>query len=96
MSDYQRYTADPVREVLRKADEILTTRAGLKRTREGRHTVTYGGPEGTVTVDAHRHGLSTDVVVNTNQLRTSKVDGVIRYFLNQLPYQPGDPERFGL
>ena len=96
MSDYQRYTADSTHEVLRKADEILVERAGLKRTREARHTVTYAGPEGTVTVDAHRHGLSTDVVVNTNQLRTSKVDNVVRYFLNQLPYQPGDPARAGI
>lgn len=91
MSDYQRYTADPVREVLRKADEILTERAGLARQRESRHSVTYTGPEGTVVVDAHRHGLITDVIARTNQLRTSKVDSVVRYLLNQLPYQPRDP-----
>jgi hypothetical protein len=93
MSDYQRYTVDSIREVFRKADEILTERAGLRRSRESRHSVTYNGAEGTVTVDAHRHGPATEVVVITNQLRTSKVDGVVRYLLNQLPYQPGDPAR---
>ena len=91
MSDYQRYTADPSREVLRKAEEILTERGGLRRTRESRHSVTYPGAEGTVILDVHRHGMLTDVVARTNQLRTSKVDGVVRYLLNQLPYQPGDP-----
>lgn len=91
MSDYQRYTADPVREVFRKADEILTERAGLRRTRESRHAVTYSGPEGTVMLDAHRHGLVTDVIARTNQLRTSKIDAVVRHLLNQLPYQPRDP-----
>ena len=91
MSDYQRYTADATREVFRKADEILTGRAGLHRTRESRHSVTYTGPEGTVVLDVHRHGMVTDVVARTNQLRTSKVDTVVRYLLNQLPYQPGDP-----
>lgn len=93
MSDYQRYTADPVREVFRKAEEILPVRAGLRVTRETGHSLTYAGAEGTVVVDAHRHGPQTDVVIRTNQLRTSKVDGVVRYLLNQLPYQPGDPER---
>jgi hypothetical protein len=91
MSDYQRYTADPTREVLRKADQILTERAGVRRTRESRHSVTYAGPEGTVVLDVHRHGVATDVVARTNQLRTSKLDAVVRYLLNQLPYQPGDP-----
>jgi hypothetical protein len=93
MSDYQRYTVDSVREVFAKAEEILPERAGLHRTRESRHSVTYTGAEGTVVLEAHRHGPATDVVARTNQLRTSKVDGVVRYLLNQLPYQPGDPAR---
>lgn len=93
MSDYQRYTADPIREVFRKAEELLPARAGLRRTRESAHSLTYNGPEGTVIIEAHRHGPQTDVVVRTNQLRTSKVDSVVRYLLNQLPYQPGDPPR---
>jgi hypothetical protein len=93
MSDYQRYTATPLRDVLTVADEILTTRGGLARTRESAHAVTYTGPEGTVELHAHRHGFQTDVVVHTNQLRTSKIDGVVRFLLNQFPYQPEDPAR---
>jgi hypothetical protein len=56
MSDYQRYTSLPVREVFQKAEEVLTERAGLTRSRDSRHSVTYTGAEGTVTLDAHRHG----------------------------------------
>lgn len=93
MSDYQRYTADPIREVFRKAEEILPERAGVQRTRDTRHSLTFSGAEGTVVVEAHRHGPETDVVVRTNQLRTSKLDTAVRHLLNQLPYQPGDPER---
>lgn len=93
MADYQRYTAEPVRQVFAKAAEILPERGGVSLTRESRHSVTYTGPEGTVVIEAHRHGPSTDVVARTNQLRTSKIDGVVRYLLNQLPYQPGDPPR---
>jgi hypothetical protein len=90
MSDYQRYTYLPVREVLQKADEILPARAGLKKTRDSSHGATYTGAEGTLNLEAHRHGPSTDVVISTNQLRTSKIDTVARFLLNQLPYQPGD------
>ena len=93
MSDYQRYTATPLREVLEKAEAIFTARGGLTRSRAAAHSVTWSGAEGTVTLDAHRHGPYTDVVVRTNQLRTSKIDGVARYLLDQLPYQPGDPAR---
>ncbi len=60
---------------------------------ESRHAVTYTGGEGTVTVEAHRHGPSTVVTAVTDRLRTSKLDGVVRYFMNQLPYQHGDPPR---
>lgn len=93
MSDYQRYTATPLRDVLAVADEILTTRGGLTRTQESAHGVTYTGPEGKVDLQAHRHGFQTDVVVRTDQLRTSKIDGVVRFLLNQFPYQPDDPAR---
>ena len=68
-------------------------RAGLLRTRADAHAATYSGGEGTASVHAHRHGPLTTVTVRTNQLRTSKLDIVVRHFLNQLPYQPGDPER---
>lgn len=93
MSDYERNTVVPTKKVLEIADEILTTRAGLKRTRGDHHGATYQGGEGTVAIDVHRHGPMTTVTVRTNQLRTSKVDGVVRHLLNQLPYQAGDPER---
>jgi hypothetical protein len=93
MSDYERSTVLPIREIFQRADEILTERAELARTDEGRHHVTYSGGEGTVTLEAHRHGPSTIVTIRTDRLRTSKVDGVVRYLLNQLPYQWGDPPR---
>jgi hypothetical protein len=93
MSDYQRYTADSVREVFRKAEQFLPERAGVRRARESTHSVTYSGAEGTLVLDAHRHGAQTDVIIRTNQLRTSKLDSAARFLLNQLPYQPGDPDR---
>ena len=93
MSDYERSTALPMREVFARADEIFRERAELERTQEDRHAVTYTGGEGTVTLEAHRHGPSTVVTARTDQLRTSKLDGVVRYLMNQLPYQPGDPPR---
>ncbi|MBA2244169.1 MAG: hypothetical protein H0W11_04380 [Gemmatimonadetes bacterium] len=93
MADYERSTVFPVREVFRIADEVFRERAELARTRESRHSVTYSGGEGTVTLDAHRHSASTVVTARTDQLRTSKLDIVARYLMNQLPYQPGDPPR---
>ncbi len=93
MSDYERNTIYPISKVFEVTDEVLPTRAGLERTRSGRHGVTYTGGEGTATIEAHRHGAMTTVTVRTNQLRTSKLDTVVRHLLNQLPYQPGDPAR---
>lgn len=93
MSDYERSTVLPVREVFAQAEQIFPERAELARTDAGRHHVTFSGAEGTVEVEAHRHGPYTVVVTRTDRLRTSKVDGVVRYFMNQLPYQPGDPPR---
>jgi hypothetical protein len=90
MSDYQRLTATPRRDVLSLAQEILTTRGGLERTHESAHALSFAGPEGVVELQAHRHGFQTDVIVRTDQLRTSKIDAVVRFLLNQLPYQPGD------
>lgn len=93
MSDYERQTALPIREIWERADEILTTRGELARTSEDRHTRAYSGAEGTVVVEVHRHGPTAVVTARTDRLRTSKVDTVVRYLLNQLPYQPGDPAR---
>jgi hypothetical protein len=93
MSDYERNTALGVHEALDLADQVLTGRAGVQRTRTDAHSATYVGGEGTASIKVHRHGPMTTVTVRTNQLRTSKLDIVVRHFLNQLPYQPGDPER---
>ncbi|HLL82523.1 MAG TPA: hypothetical protein VK420_07715 [Longimicrobium sp.] len=93
MSDYERSTVLPLREIYSRADQIFAERAELARTAESRHSVTYAGAEGTVTLEAHRHGPSTVVVARTDRLRTSKVDTVVRHLLNQLPYQHGDPPR---
>jgi hypothetical protein len=93
MSDYERSTVLSTREVFQRADEIFAERAELSRTADSRHSVTYAGTEGTVTLEAHRHGPATIVVARTDRLRTSKVDIVVRHLLNQLPYQHGDPPR---
>lgn len=93
MSDYERHTVLPTREVFRLADQILAERADLMRGREARHSVSYSGAEGTVNIHAHRHGQKTVVTIRTNQLRTSKIDNVVRYLMNQYPYEHGDPPR---
>lgn len=93
MSDYEKSTVLPVREVFARAHEVFTTRIALERSGESAHSLTYTGAEGTVTLDAHRHGPYTVVTARTNQLRTSRIDGVVRYLLNQCPYQEGDPAR---
>ena len=93
MADYERSTVFSTRQVFEKAHEVLTTRAELERREESRHGALYTGAEGTVDIDVHRHGPSTVVTIRTDRLRTSKVDGVVRYLMNQLPYQHGDPPR---
>jgi hypothetical protein len=93
MADYERITVLPIARVMELADEILTERAGVQRTRESGHNATYTGGEGTVAIEAHRHGPLTTVTIRTNQLRTSKLDIVVRHLMNQLPYQAGDPPR---
>ena len=93
MSDYERLTVLPTRDVFARAEEIFTERAELARGEASRHHVTFTGGEGTVTLEAHRHGPQTVVTARTDRLRTSKIDGVVRYFMNQLPYQWGDPPR---
>jgi hypothetical protein len=90
MAGYQRKTALGPSTVLEKAAEVLPDILGLSRTKEGGHSATYSGEEGTVTVTAHRHGPYTDVVAQTDRLRTSRLDYEVQRFLNQLPYEPGD------
>lgn len=93
MADYERNTVFPISKVKEIAEEILTTRGGLERTDQDLHSVTYTGGEGTVRLHTHRHGAVTTVTARTNQLRTSKIDTVVRHLLNQLPYQAEDAER---
>ncbi len=90
MAGYQRKTAFSPDEVLAKAEDFLPELLGLTRSKESSHSATYNGAEGTVTISAHRHGPYTDVVANTDRLRTSRLDYEVQRFLNQLPYEPGD------
>ena len=93
MSDYERNTVLPIAAVLELAHDILPSRAGVERTRTGHHGASYSGAEGTASIEAHRHGTKTTVTIRTDQLRTSKLDIVVRHLMNQLPYQAGDPPR---
>ena len=90
MAGYQRKTALSPNEVLSEAENFLQQILGLTRSHNSSHSATYDGAEGTVTLKAHRHGPYTDVVANTAQLRTSRMDYEVQKLLNQLPYEPGD------
>ena len=90
MAGYTRKTAYAPTEVLDKAETVLPSLLGLTRSQESSHGATYQGAEGTVTLSVHRHGPYTEVVANTDRLRTSRLDYEIQRFLNQLPYEPGD------
>lgn len=90
MAGYQRKTAAAPSRVLEEAAEFLPEMLGLSRTKESGHSATWSGEEGTVTLTAHRHGPYTDVVAQTDRLRTSRIDYEIQRFLNRLPYEPGD------
>lgn len=90
MAGYQRKTALGPAEVFEEAEDLLPDRLGLAQTKASGHSATYTGKEGTVTVTAHRHGHYTEVVAQTDRLRTSRMDYEIQRFLNRLPYEPGD------
>lgn len=90
MAGYQRKTAFAPEKVLETAEEFLPRMVGLTRSKSSAHGATYNGAEGTVTISAHRHGPYTQVVANTDRLRTSRLDYEVQRFLNQLPYEPGD------
>lgn len=87
---YERITAAPTREVLRLAEEVLTARLPIEVTDRGGHAITLAGGDGTVTITVHRHGLETQVHAATDQLRTSRLDLDVQYFMTLLPYQPED------
>jgi hypothetical protein len=90
MAGYQRKTARAPAEVMAEAEKVLPDILGLSRSKGSDHNATYSGREGTVTLSAHRHGPYTDVVAQTDRLRTSRMDYEIQRFLNRLPYEPGD------
>ncbi|MGH7468747.1 MAG: hypothetical protein ACRENP_12385 [Longimicrobiales bacterium] len=90
MASYERVTAATVRDILREAETVLTGRLPLVKTEQDHHSITLTGPDGTVTLRAHRHGLDTVVLANTDQLGTSRLDLDTQYFMGLLPYQPGD------
>jgi hypothetical protein len=90
MAGYVRKTILSPSEVMEEATDVLPDRLGLTAVRAGGHDATFTGREGTVTLGVHRHSLYTEVVAETDQLRTSRMDYEIQRFLNRLPYEPGD------
>jgi hypothetical protein len=87
---YERMTAAPTRDVLKLAEDVLTARLPIRRTAGDHHSVKLEGGDGIVTITTHRHGLDTLVHAATDQLRTSRLDLDVQYFMTLLPYQPGD------
>jgi hypothetical protein len=90
MATYERETASSIREVLRHAEEVLTARLPITKVGGDSHSVILSGADGTVTIGAHKHGVHTVVHAETDQLRTSRLDGDVQYLMTLLPYQPGD------
>lgn len=93
MAAYERLTAMKGTEAVELATEYLQQRIPLEVLEENEHSVTLRGGDGTITVSAHSHGMETSVKVETDQLRTSRIDIEAQHYLNQLPYQPGDRQR---
>lgn len=92
---YERLTATPGGEVLRRAEQILMDRLPIERVGGDGHSIRLSGGDGTVTIAVHRHGLETSVYAETDQVRTSRLDTEVQYFLTLLPYQPGDTKGHG-
>jgi hypothetical protein len=93
---YERMTAAPVREVLRLAEDVLTGRLPTSVVARDGHSISLEGGDGAVTISAHRHGLETQVHAATDQLRTSRLDLDVQYFMTMLPYQPEDVRGTGV
>jgi hypothetical protein len=93
--NYERLTSAGTGEALRLAEEILTERLPISRTAGDRHSITLSGGDGTVKLSAHRHGLTTVVEARTDQLRTSRLDMDVQYYMTMLPYQPGEERGVG-
>jgi hypothetical protein len=83
-------TAAGMKEVLDAAEKLLTERLPITKTKQDRHSATFVGGDGMLTVSVHRHGLETQVIARTDQVRTSRLDVETQYFLGKLPYQPGN------
>ncbi len=90
MAGYQRKTALAPAEVLAMADQLLPEYLGVSKSKESGHSATFSGSEGTLSLEAHRHGPYTEVVISTDRLRTSRMDYEVQKFLTELPYEPGD------
>ena len=90
MSGYIRKTVLSPEEIFAQADEILPQRLGVAKTKGSHHGATYSGSEGNAKISAHRHSFYTEVTVETDRLRTSRLDTEIQGFLNHLPYEVGD------
>ena len=90
MEIFDKLLHGPVQTLGERLLAFLPDLLGLSRSKDSSHAATYSGAEGTVTISAHRHGPYTDVVANTDRLRTSRLDYEVQRFLNQLPYEPGD------
>ena len=93
MAAYERLTAMKGSEAVELAADYLRERIPLEVMEQDDHRVKLRGGDGTVTVSAHSHGMETAVRVETDQLRTSRIDIEAQHYLNQLPYQPGDEQR---
>ena len=96
MASYERYTAAGVAEVLALAEEMLPSRLPLEVVEKKRHSIKLTGGDGSVMIDAHRHGLDTVVNAMTDQVRTSRLDLDVQYLMTMLPYQPGDVRGAGV
>jgi len=90
MAGYVRKTVVSPSEVFSLAGSILPERVGLGCTQASAHGATYAGKEGTVHLSAHAHSHYTEVVAETDQLRTSRMDYEVQKFLNRLPYEAED------
>lgn len=87
---YERLTALAGREVLERAEQVLTGRIPITKVGGDGHSLRLSGGDGTVSFTVHSHGMETAVLAETDQVRTSRLDTEVQYFLTLLPYQPGD------
>ncbi len=87
---YVRTTSASIRDALDLAREVLLERLPLEEVARDKHSLTLSGGDGTVRVRAHKHGVDTQLDVDTDQLRTSRLDNEVQYWLTLLPYQPGE------